>query len=124
MAFYKAFLCIEPNFALWLKIFCVKMQTSNNKPTECGVVMISKILGAKWLEGKFINTVKHWQEEWFYMPDVPLANSARYRIATAFTAMPQRGSSPGTPRTSLGRRRRRRKGSWREWATSLRGVSL
>ena len=33
--------------------------------------MISKLHGVTWLPGKFIETIKQWQEEWFYMADVP-----------------------------------------------------
>lgn len=48
--------------------------------------MISKILGTKWMKGKFIDIMKHWLEDRFYMADVPLTNLDREGIATAFTA--------------------------------------
>ena len=33
--------------------------------------MVSKLKNVGWPKDKFIKTVKHWQEEWFYMADVP-----------------------------------------------------
>ena len=66
-----------------MKLFCVKMQTNGAQPTECGATMISRTSGSLLPEGKFIETVKNWQEEWFYMADVPLGN--REGIPTPFT---------------------------------------
>jgi hypothetical protein len=43
------------------------MNMSDGKPMECWAAMISRIPGSIWLEGKLIETVKNWQEEWFYM---------------------------------------------------------
>ena len=50
--------------------------------------MISKIHGIRWLPGKFIETVKQWQEEWFYMADVP---SGDREGVPAFSAAPLNG---------------------------------
>lgn len=58
--------------------------------------MISKSSGVKWLQGKFIETVKNWQEEWFYMADVPLSN--REGIATPFSATPPERLHSWTPK--------------------------
>jgi hypothetical protein len=38
----EAFLCIEPHFRLWLKIFGVKLKSSDSELAECGGAMISK----------------------------------------------------------------------------------
>lgn len=50
VTFCKAFLGIEPHFRLWLKLFCIKMQTNDAQPTECGAAMIRWIPGSIWPE--------------------------------------------------------------------------
>jgi hypothetical protein len=63
----------------------VKPQSNNPEACECGGVVISKILGFSYLEETFIETLKNWQDEWFYISDVPLDNPPRAGIVTPFT---------------------------------------
>lgn len=49
--------------------------------------MIGKLNGITWLPGKFIETVKQWQEEWFYVANMP---SGDQEGVTAFSVAPLR----------------------------------
>lgn len=62
VTFCEAFLCSEPSFDLWCKIFTVKPQSNGPEACEYGDATISKIQGAGYLDGTFIETVKNWQE--------------------------------------------------------------
>jgi len=68
----EAFLRCEPHFGLWLKTFDVKPKSSGSDLAECGGAMVSKNQNAEWFKGTFIETVKEWQKEWFYITE-PLA---------------------------------------------------
>lgn len=53
---------------------------------ECvGGVMISKLPNVRWLIGKFIEKVKRWKGEWFYMADM---SSGGTEGVPAFSAAP------------------------------------
>ena len=60
---------MEPRFGLWLKVFGIKPHSSGYKFADCGGAMISNIPRVIWPEGSFIQTVKQWQQEWFYLAD-------------------------------------------------------
>ena len=47
--------------------------------------MVSKIHSIKWLEGKFIDTIKVWQKEWFYIIE---PRGAGWAVAPAFRSGP------------------------------------
>jgi hypothetical protein len=68
----EAFLHCEPHFGLWLKLFGIKPKSSGSDLVECEGSMISKNQGATWFKGTFIEMVKEWQKEWFYITE-PLA---------------------------------------------------
>ena len=59
----------SPHFGLWLKIFNVKSKVVNGQHADCGGAMISKLPNATWPKGAFIETVKIWQQEWFYITE-------------------------------------------------------
>ena len=54
ITFCEAFLRIEPHFGLWLKIFCIKPNSSGSKLADCGGAMVSKMPKVSWPEGTFI----------------------------------------------------------------------
>ena len=83
----EALLRVEPHFGLWLKTFCVKPKSSDAEFAECGGAMISKLQKPEWLEGTFIETVKLWQREWFYITE-PL--TASQTEVPAFIGVPPR----------------------------------
>ena len=39
----EAFLCIQPHFGLWLKVFNVKPKVVDGQYAECGGAMVSKL---------------------------------------------------------------------------------
>ena len=65
--------------------FRVKLQSSGSDLVEYRWAMVSKNLGAKWFKGTFIEMVKEWQREWFYIT-VPLATGQVEVLA--FSARP------------------------------------
>ena len=58
----EAFLRIRPHFSLWLKVV-------DEEHADCGVPMVSKVPHAIWPKGAFVDTVKTWQQEWFYITE-------------------------------------------------------
>jgi hypothetical protein len=65
----EAFLRIQPHFGLWLKTFNVKPKVVDGQQADCGWAMVSKLTRVMWPEGTFIDTVKIWQKEWFYITE-------------------------------------------------------
>jgi hypothetical protein len=65
----EAFLRIQPHFGLWLKVFNVKPKTVAGEHADCGGAVISKLPRVEWPDGTFIDTVKIWQKEWFYITE-------------------------------------------------------
>ena len=63
----EAFLQVEPHFGLWLKVFNVKPKTVASEHADCGGAVISKLPRVEWPTGTFIDTIKIWQKEWFYI---------------------------------------------------------
>ena len=62
----EAFLCIQPQFGLWLKTFNVNPKVVGGRQVECGGAMVGKMPNVLWLEGSFVETLKGWQSWWFY----------------------------------------------------------
>ena len=81
----EAFLWVEPHFSLWLKVFSIKPKTSGTQLADCGGAMVSKLPRVKWPEGTFVETIKVWQWEWFYITEPRAKNQEE---APAFTAEP------------------------------------
>jgi len=65
----EAFLRIPPHFGLWLKVFNVKPKVVDGQHAECGSGMVSKLPNVTWPKGTFVETVKGWQQEWFYVTE-------------------------------------------------------
>ena len=63
----EAFLQIPPHFSLWLKIFNVKPKVVSGEHAECGGAMVSKMPKVVWLTGAFNDSIKEWQQQWFYI---------------------------------------------------------
>ena len=58
-----------PHFGLWLKVFNVKPKVVDGQHAECGGAMVSKLPNVTWPKGSFVETVKGWQQEWFYVTE-------------------------------------------------------
>ena len=65
----EAFLRISPHFGLWLKIFNVKPKVVGGEHAECGGAMVSKMPNVIWPTGTFNDSVKEWQQQWFYITE-------------------------------------------------------
>ena len=65
----EAFLRIQPHFGLWLKVFNVKPKVVDGQHTECTGAMVSKLTNVSWPKGTFVETVKEWQKQWFYITE-------------------------------------------------------
>ena len=63
----KAFLRISPHFGLWLKIFNVKPKVVNGEHAKCGGAI--KMPKVTWPTGTFNDSVKEWQQQWFYITE-------------------------------------------------------
>ena len=66
--------CVRPSstshpLGLWLKIFNVKPKVVGNQHAECGGAMVSKMPNVTWPKGTFVETVKGWQQLWFYITE-------------------------------------------------------
>ena len=65
----EAFLRIKPHFGLWLKTFNVKPKVVNGEHAECGGAMVSNLSNVSWPKGTFVEIVKEWQKQWFYITE-------------------------------------------------------
>ena len=65
----EAFLRIMPHFGLSLKIFNVKPKVVNGEHVECGGAMVSRMPKVAWPTGTFNDSVKEWQQQWFYITE-------------------------------------------------------
>ena len=65
----EAFLRILPHFGLWLKIFNVKPKVVGGEHAECGGAMVTKMPNLTWPIGTFNDSVKEWQQQWFYITE-------------------------------------------------------
>ena len=65
----EAFLRVPPHFGLWLKKFNVKPKVVDGQHADCGGAMVRKLRHVTWPKGSFMDTVKVWQQEWFYITE-------------------------------------------------------
>ena len=65
----EAFLRIPPHFGLWFKIFNVKLKVVGGQHAECGGAMVSKMPNVTWPKGTSVETVKGWQQQWFFVTE-------------------------------------------------------
>lgn len=65
----EAFLQISPHFGLRLKIFNAKPKVLSGEHAECGGAMVSRMPKIIWPMGAFHDSVKEWQQQWFYITE-------------------------------------------------------
>ena len=92
----EAFLCIRPHFGLWLKTFSVKPKVVKGKHAECSGAMVSKMPKVVWPKGTFNDSVKEWQQQWFYITEAhgkKWAASPKFRSGAPLrlTSWPKKG---------------------------------
>ena len=73
---YESLLRVRPHFSLWLKVFNVKPKVVDRQHADCGGAMVSKLPKVNWPKGVFVDTVKVWQQERFYITE-PAAPSGQ-----------------------------------------------
>ena len=61
---------------MWLKVFNLKPKVVDGQHADYGRAMVSKLPNAVWYKGAFIETIKVWQQEWFYITEPRDANWA------------------------------------------------
>ena len=81
----EAFLRVPPHFGLWLKVFNVKPKVVEGQHAECGGAMVSKLNHVTWPKGRFVDTVKVWQQEWFYITE---PRGTKWAAPPAFQSRP------------------------------------
>ena len=72
---------LSPNSFLNISAFIVVCEAFNVKPkvvdgqhAECRGAMVSKLTNVSWPKGTFMETVKEWQKQWFYITEPRGAN--------------------------------------------------
>ena len=65
----EAFLRFPPHFGLWLKVFNVKPKVVDGQHAGCGGAMVSKLRNVTWPKGTFVESIKGWQQGWFYITE-------------------------------------------------------
>lgn len=81
----KAFLRVPPHFSLWLKNFNVKPKVVDGQHGDCGGAMVRKLPKVNWPKGVFVDTIRIWQQEWFYIIE---PCGPRWAAAPAFRSGP------------------------------------
>ena len=64
----EAFLRISPLRPMAQGLQC-EAESGRWSIAECGGAMVSKLPNAVWPKGAFVETVKVWQQEWFYITE-------------------------------------------------------
>ena len=95
---FEAFLRVPPHFGLWLKVFNVESKVVEIQLAECGSAMVSNLNHVTWPKGRFVDTVKVWQQEWFYITEP--AMPTRWPRPTSHPE-PPRDSPHGPPRALI-----------------------
>ena len=91
----EAFLRISPHFGLWMKIFNVKPKVVNGEHAECGGAMVNKMAKVTWPTSAFNDSVKEWQQQWFYITE---SRGKKWAAAPEFRSGAPCGSRPGPRR--------------------------
>ena len=65
----EVLLRIPPHFGLWLKVFNMKPEVVDGQHADCGGAMVSKLPNVTYAKGTFVETVKGWQQGWFYVTE-------------------------------------------------------
>ena len=52
-----------------MKTFNVKRKVVGGPHAECRGAMVSKMSNVPWPKGTFVETVKRWQKQWFYVTE-------------------------------------------------------
>ena len=76
----ECFLGIQPNWALWKRIFCLRRNGSHNITYNIGGVVICVRPDVEYFDVKFPDSVQGWRKRWLYVHEES-SNSVEYNIA-------------------------------------------
>ena len=76
----ECFLGIQPNWALWKRIFCLRRNGSHNIAYNIGGVVICGRPDIEYFDVKFPDSVQGWRKRWLYVHEES-SNSVEYNIA-------------------------------------------
>ncbi|KAK1678539.1 hypothetical protein QYE76_039387 [Lolium multiflorum] len=76
----ECFLRIQPNWALWKCIFCVRRNSSHNISYNIGGVVICVRPDVEYFDVKFPDSVQGWRRRWLYVRE-EYCDSQEYNIA-------------------------------------------
>jgi hypothetical protein len=66
-------------------VFNVKPKVVGGEHADCGGAMISKLTRVQWPDDHFVDTIRMWQKEWFYITE---PREAAWGAAPAFRSGP------------------------------------
>ncbi|KAK1691923.1 hypothetical protein QYE76_008620 [Lolium multiflorum] len=76
----ECFLGVQPNWALWKRIFCLRRNGSHNIAYNIGGVVICVRPDVEYFDVKFPDSVQGWRKKWLYVRE-ECPNSLEYNIA-------------------------------------------
>ncbi|KAK1558079.1 hypothetical protein QYE76_017763 [Lolium multiflorum] len=76
----ECFLGVQPNWALWKRIFCLRRNGSHNVAYNIGGVVICVRSDVEYFDVKFPDSVQGWRKRWLYVREES-SGSMEYNIA-------------------------------------------
>ncbi|KAK1678611.1 hypothetical protein QYE76_039459 [Lolium multiflorum] len=76
----ECFLGVQPNWALWKRIFCLRRNGSHGVAYNIGGVVICVRSGVDYFDVKFPDSVQGWRKRWLYVHEES-SDSMEYNIA-------------------------------------------
>ncbi|KAK1626704.1 hypothetical protein QYE76_001019 [Lolium multiflorum] len=76
----ECFLGVQPNWALWKRIFCLRRNGSHNIAYNIGGVVICVRSDVEYFDVKFADSVQGWRKRWLYVHEES-SNSVEDKIA-------------------------------------------
>ncbi|KAK1642123.1 hypothetical protein QYE76_059928 [Lolium multiflorum] len=76
----ECFLGVQPNWALWKRIFCLRRNGSHNVAYNIGGVVICVRSDVEYFDIKFPDSVQGWRKRWLYVHE-ERSDSVEYNIA-------------------------------------------
>ncbi|KAK1699362.1 hypothetical protein QYE76_016059 [Lolium multiflorum] len=76
----ECFLGVQPNWALWKRIFCLRRNGSHNIAYNIGGIVICVRPDVKYFDVKFPDSIQGWCKRWLYVHE-ECPNSMEYNVA-------------------------------------------
>ncbi|KAK1648819.1 hypothetical protein QYE76_066624 [Lolium multiflorum] len=78
---YECFLGVQPNWALWKRIFCLRRNGSHGVAYNIGGVVICVRPDVEYFDVQFPDSVQRWRKKWLYVHEEG-SDSVEYNIAS------------------------------------------